>query len=295
MGGAQAEVTTPRVPLALAASCLSMLALGVNGTAIMAALPTMRHDLSLNPTELEWAINAYLVVSAACIIPGGKACDQFGARRVSIVGLALFSVASVIVATAQVPVSILGGRALQGLAAALAVPGTLAAVSEVSVPERRASAIGAWAGFVMFGFSLGPLIGGTLTHYLDWRVIFWASGGSMLVATAGLAGRGPARTPGTRASRHFDAAGFALLAIGMISLVSTLHALPTMAIAPERVLGLAGVAVLAFAMLLRHERRIRAPLIDLNLLRQATFVPGVPVGKPGQLRRSLRHDIDHPH
>jgi MFS family permease len=255
-----------------------MLALGVNGTAIMAALPTMRHDLGLTPAQLEWVINAYLVVSAACIIPGGKACDWLGARRVSIVGLTLFVLASVIVATGQGPAAMLAGRALQGLAAALAVPGTLAAVTEASQPERRASAISAWAGFVMLGFSLGPLIGGTLTHYLDWRAIFWASGGSMLVATAGLAGRGPAATPGIRGGWHFDAAGFALLAIGMIALVSTLHALPTMARAPERFLGLAGVAVIAVTMLFRHERRVHDPLIALDLLKQATFVRAVALG-----------------
>ena len=278
MGGVQAAVAPPRVPLALAASCLSMLALGANGTAIMAALPTMRHDLGLNAAQVEWAINAYLVVSAACIIPGGKASDQFGARLVSVVGLALFAVASAIVATGEVPAAMLAGRALQGLAAALAVPGTLAAVSEASSLERRASAISAWAGFVMLGFSLGPLIGGTLTHYLDWRVIFWASGASMLFAAAGFAGGRPAATAGSKAGKHFDAAGFALLAIGMIGLVSTLHALPTMASAPEHFLGLAGVAVVAFVMLLRHERRVHDPLIDLGLLRQTTFVRAVVLG-----------------
>ncbi len=131
MSGVQAAVAPPRAPFTLLASCLSMLALGVNGTAIMAALPTVRHDLGLNPAQVEWAINAYLVVSAACIIPGGKACDWLGARLVSVVGLALFAFASVIVATGQVPAAILAGRALQGLAAALAVPGTLAVVSEV--------------------------------------------------------------------------------------------------------------------------------------------------------------------
>ena len=192
----QAAVADPRARLTLAASCLGMLMLGVNGTAIMAALPTMRSELGLDGGELEWAINAYLIVSAACIIPGGKACDQAGARRVSMAGLALFAVASVIVATAQEPAFLLAGRALQGLAAAAAVPGTLAAISAVSSPERRASAIGAWAGFLMLGFSLGPLIGGALTHYVDWRVIFWASGVSMVVAASGFVVKGSeARTP----------------------------------------------------------------------------------------------------
>src|SRR4051794_18393139 len=143
--------------MVLCAACLGMLALGANGTAIMAALPTMRGEFGLSATEIGWAINAYLIVSGACIIPGGSTCDLAGARRVSAAGLALFAVASVVVATARFPSMLLAGRALQGLAAALAVPGTLAAIGEAYEPSRRAAGMGMWAGFLMLGFSLGPL------------------------------------------------------------------------------------------------------------------------------------------
>ncbi|HEY7580637.1 MAG TPA: MFS transporter, partial [Acetobacteraceae bacterium] len=237
MSDTRDAVAPPRTRMTLAASCLGMAALGMNGTAIMAALPTMRRDLGLNPAQLEWAINAYLVVSAACIIPGGKACDHFGARRISTAGLALFALASAAVATAPIPAALLAGRALQGLAAALAVPGTLATVSDAALPERRASAIGAWAGFLMLGFSLGPLIGGVLTHYLDWRVVFWASAASMLVATAGFAGVGAPTARAARGVGHFDLLGFVLLSIAMTTVVSALHALPTLTSAPVGFLG----------------------------------------------------------
>src|SRR5215831_6149965 len=78
-------------------SCLAMLAVGMNSTAIMAALPTMRTELSLSPAGVEWAVNSYLVVSAACIVLGGHAADRFGARLTSIAGLALFGAASCII------------------------------------------------------------------------------------------------------------------------------------------------------------------------------------------------------
>ena len=175
-----------RARITLLASCLAMLTLGVNGTAIMAALPTIRLELALTAGELEWAINAYLVVSAACIIPAGRLSDQLGARNIAMVGLAIFAIAAAVVATAQIPAALLTGRALQGLAAALGVPATLAAINEATASQRRASAIGAWAGFLMLGFSLGPLVGGVLTHYADWRIIFCGSGAVMLVATGGL-------------------------------------------------------------------------------------------------------------
>jgi len=257
----------------LAAACLGVLTLGMNGTAIMAALPTVRHELGLSGTQVEWAINAYLIVSAACIIPGGKAGDEFGARRVSQAGLALFAVASAVVATAQAPVVLLAGRALQGLAAALAVPGTLAAVSESSTPERRASTIGAWAGFLMLGFSLGPLIGGVLTHYADWRVIFWVSGACMLVATAGFAASGsPDAAPRTRHAGRSDVSGFLLLALFMTTLVSALHALPAATGAPLNFIGFGVSATVAFVALLAVERRVADPLIELSLFRQIAFV-----------------------
>jgi MFS family permease len=280
MSGTQiAAAVGPRARVTLLAACLGMLTLGANGTAIMAALPTMRTDLGLSAAQLEWAINAYLVVSAACIIPGGKACDQIGARRVSIAGLALFALASVVVATAQVPAALLAGRALQGLGAALAVPGTLAAVSEASSPERRASAIGAWAGFLMLGFSLGPLIGGALTHYIDWRVIFWASGATMLGAAGGfIVAKVAGGVSSFRRGRRFDGVGFVLLAIFMTALVSALHALTTITRAPLSFVGLGTLAVVAFVVLLRVERRIRDPLIDLGIFKELAFVRAVALG-----------------
>ena len=159
------------------------------------------------------------------------------------------------------------------------MPGTLAAISAVSSPERRASAIGAWAGFLMLGFSLGPLIGGALTHYVDWRVIFWASGVSMVVAASGFVVKGSeARTPSLRRAGRFDWVGFVLLAIFMSALVSALHALPAMTRAPLDFLGFAALAIAAFVGLLAVERRVREPLIDLSLFAGAAFVRAIAVG-----------------
>src|SRR5947207_322607 len=203
-----------------------MLAVGANGTAIMAALPTMQTELLLSSGGVQWAVNAYLVVSAACIVLGGQAADRFGARLASMAGLALFAVASCIIAAAGTQAALLAGRALQGLAAAFAVPSTLAAVDTSAPPERRAAAIGAWTGFLMLGFSIGPLLGGALTHVTGWRVIFWLNAVLMLTAMAGLASTslGTARADATQ-SRRADWIGFVLLTALMVSLVFGLHAL----------------------------------------------------------------------
>ena len=194
----------------------------------MAALPKMRVELSLSPAGVQWAINAYLVASAACIVLGGRAADRFGARAGSMFGVGLFAAASCVIAISGTQTALLAGRSLQGLAAALAVPCTLAAVDAGAAPERRAAAIGAWTGFLMLGFSIGPLIGGALTHIVE-------------LARDLLAQRSPrggplwrswpprARRRRRQSRRNGDAStgsGFILLATFMIALVFGLHALP---------------------------------------------------------------------
>ena len=130
--------------LILWSSCLAMFAVGANSTAIMAALPSMTTELSLSSAGVEWAVNSYLVVSASFIVLGGQAADRFGARPVSLAGLALFAVGSCRIATSGTEAALLTGRALQGFAAAFAVPSTLAGVNTNAPSARQAAAVGAW-------------------------------------------------------------------------------------------------------------------------------------------------------
>ena len=256
-----------------------MLAVGANSTAIMAALPNMRTELSLSSAGVEWAVNAYLVVSAACIVLGGQAADRFGARLASMAGLALFGVASCVIALAGTQIELLGGRALQGLAAAFAVPSTLAAIDTGAPPERRTAAIGAWTGFLMLGFSIGPLLGGALTHFTGWRAIFWLNLLLMAAAIAGLASAGPVTARAQdKQSRRADWVGFVLLATLMVSLVFALHAVPHAKTAPLSVVIPFGLAVIAFVLLLIVESRGEAPLVDLGFFAQRGFVMGVVIG-----------------
>ena len=256
-----------------------MFAVGANSTAIMAALPSMRAELQLSSAGVEWAVNSYLVVSAAFIVLGGQAADRFGARLASMVGLALFGVASCLIAIASTEVALLVGRALQGFAAAFAVPSTLAAVDTSTPPERRAAAIGAWTGFLMLGFSMGPLLGGALTHVTGWRLIFWLDVPLMLTAIAGLASVGSATVRAhDRPHRRLDWVGFVLLATLMVSLVFGLHALPHVKVAPLPVVGPLVLAATAFVLLLIVESRVAAPFVDLSFFARRKFVMGVAIG-----------------
>ncbi len=172
---------------------------------------------------MEWVVNAYLLAAAAFIILGGEVADQFGARRSSAAGIGLFALASLIIALAPAGGVVVAARALQGLGAAFAVAGTLAAVTEAAPETGRAGAISAWTGFLMLGFSVGPLVGGIVTHYAGWRVNFWLN--FLIIVPAGLALWLRAR-PGLRQRNRLDWLGLVLLAFFMVMLISGLHALP---------------------------------------------------------------------
>ncbi len=260
-------------------SCLATLAVGANSTAIMAAWPSMQIELSLSSAGVQWAVNAYLVVSAACIVLGGRAADQLGARLASMIGLALFAVASCIIALADIQATLLAGRALQGFAAAFAVPCTLAAVNGSVGPQRRAAAIAAWTGFLMLGFSIGPLVGGALTLVIGWRAIFWLNALLMLPAIAGMASASLAVThPNSKRGRAVDWIGFILLATFMVALVFGVHALPEARAAPLPVFGPLALAAVAFVLLLSVEARVEEPLVDLNFFSRREFVMGLAMG-----------------
>lgn len=265
--------------LILWSSCLAMLAIGANSTAIMAAMPLMQGALSLTPSGVQWAVNAYLVASAACIVLGGRAADQFTAKLSSGAGLALFATASCVIALAESQTALLVGRALQGLAAAFAVPGTLAAINGSAAPERKQAAIGAWTGFLMLGFSIGPLLGGGLAHFTGWRTIFWLNVPLSAAALAGLlCARATGAPPKHTASGPPDIAGFILLATFMVSTVFGLHALPQAGVAPLPAIGSLGLAIVALILLLIVERRDGTPMVNLGFFAQAGFRLGTVVG-----------------
>jgi len=259
---------TKNTGLVLSACCLAMLSVGDNSTAVMAALPAMSRDLQLDSAVVEWVVNAYLLAAAAFILLGGEAADRYGARRSSTAGIALFALSSLIIAVAPSGLVVIGARGLQGLGGAFAVAGTLAAATE-SPESERAGAIAAWTGFLMLGFSIGPLVGGAVTHYAGWRFNFWLNVVAIAPAAILLAMRpGP---PGRKADT-LDWLGVALLAVFMLALIAGLRALPAIRSVPLATIVPAALAIISFVALICAERRHPRPLLDFNLLAQANLI-----------------------
>src|SRR5262245_34028288 len=257
--------------LVIPASCLAMVAVGDNSTAIMAALPAMARELRLDHAAVEWVVNAYLLASACFIVLGGESADRFGARRSSIAGLGVFGLASLVIALAPNGLAVLTGRVLQGLGSAFAVAGTLAAVN-AAAPAQRAGAISAWTGFLMLGFSLGPLVGGFLTHYFGWRMNFWLN---LLLMALSAAGLFPIAVPAPRSEGAEepwpDWSCLVLLGGFMTALIFALRQLPVVATAPWGFGSLFALALLALTGLLRAEQRKRRPLVNFRFFAERRF------------------------
>jgi DHA2 family multidrug resistance protein-like MFS transporter len=257
--------------LVLLGCYLAIFSVGENSTAIMAALPAMTQSLALAPATVEWVVNAYLLASAVFIIVGGDAADQFGARRSSAVGSALFALASLIIAFAPDGAAVVGARALQGFGAAFAVSGTLAAATEAVPDTQRASAIGAWTGFLMLGFSIGPLVGGAITHYAGWHVVFLLNVLIMVPAALALWLH---RAVLASKAKGADWLGLGLLCCFMVTLVSGIQGLASVRSAPLPAIVPLVLAAIAAAALIRFETGHSRPLIDFGFFRNGNFALG---------------------
>lgn len=145
----------------------------LDGSIVGLALPDINRDLDAGAAGVQWIVNAYTLTLAALILVGGSLGDRLGRRRVYVIGVAWFAVASVLCALAPTIGVLVAARALQGVGAALLTPGSLAIISAVFAEEDRGAAIGAWSGLAGVTTAIGPLVDGVLVDSVGWRSIFW--------------------------------------------------------------------------------------------------------------------------
>jgi DHA2 family methylenomycin A resistance protein-like MFS transporter len=257
-------LTTRQRGVLLAAAAATALTF-FDQTATTAALRDVERDLHASVSELQWIMGAYLLALAALVPAAGRLADVYGRRRLFLVGVALFGVASVACAAAPSISALIALRALQGVGAALVVPLALANVAVVVPQERRGWAIGVLATGGSTFLSLGPLLGGLLVQAGGWRWVF-AAGVPVAVLSlwAGSRWMEESRAPQRPA---LDGAGLLLLAAGLGALVVGLLQLTTWgATAPPTLaaLGLGAVLLVAFAAV---ERRAAEPVVAVRLLR----------------------------
>ena len=157
----------------------------LDGSVVNVALRTIGRDLDASLAQLQWVVNGYLLALASLVLVGGSLGDRFGRRRVYLIGVAWFLVASGLCALAQSPGQLIALRVLQGVGAALLTPGALALIQASFKHEDRAPAIGTWAGLSGVAAAIGPVVGGWMVDNTSWRWIF-AISVPLCVAVIGL-------------------------------------------------------------------------------------------------------------
>ncbi len=156
----------------LAVLCLALLVIGLDGTIVNVALPSLVRDLGASQTQLEWILDAYTIVFAAMLLTAGTLGDRFGRRAALLVGLGIFAIGSATSARAGSPEVLIATRAVQGFGAAFIMPATLSILTNVFPASERGRAIGIWAGASGLAVAIGPLTGGWLLEHFWWGSIF---------------------------------------------------------------------------------------------------------------------------
>lgn len=240
----------------------------LDGTVVNVALREMGRDLDASLSDLQWITNGYLLTLSALILLGGSLGDRFGRRRVFVVGVVGFAVASLLCGLAQTPEQLIAARLVQGVGGALLTPGSLAMIQSVFRQEDRARAIGAWSGLSGVSTAIGPFVGGWFIDYASWRWIFLINV-PIAVVTVVAAIRYVPETSDPEHSTRFDVPG-AVLGAGSLAIV-------TFALIQAEALGrwptvaclVAGIA--AGALFLRVEQRSPHPMLPLGLFGSRLF------------------------
>ena len=245
----------------------------LDATVVNVALPRIGKDLHVGLTGLQWTVNAYTLTLAGLLLLGGSLGDRLGRRRIFLIGIVWFTLASVGCAAAPDGAALISMRAVQGVGSALLTPGSLAILQAVFRPADRAPAVGAWSGLSGVASALGPVVGGLLVGAASWgwRIVFVIN--VPLAALALVAAREIPETRDENATDPLDVIGAALAALGLASFVYGLtegsshgwQAGPSAATA-------AGVAVLiGFVVFEIRRGRTRTPLMPPRLFRSRQF------------------------
>jgi EmrB/QacA subfamily drug resistance transporter len=243
----------------------------LESSVVTVALPAIGHDLDLELGGLQWVMNAYLLTLSALMITGGSLGDLYGRRRIFNLGLLGFAASSLLCAVAPSAAVLIVARVLQGAAAAMLVPASLAIVEASFAEEDRGAAIGAWSGWSGISSLAGPFLGGWLVDAASWRWVFAIVVFAALAAAwLGLRHLPESRAPGS-GGRRPDWAGAALVSLGLAAITYALVEASGRGLAdPLVAVSVAGGCLLLVALLIT-ERRVSDPMLPLAIFRSRQF------------------------
>ena len=257
--------------LVLVIVCLAQFMVILDATVVNVALPSIQTDLGFSEANLQWVINSYTLMFGGFLLLGGRAGDLFGRRRVFLLGVAIFSFASLLNGLATSDTWLVATRGLQGLGGALVSPAALSIITTTFAEgEERTKALGVWSAIAAGGGAFGLLLGGILTDLLTWEWIFFVNV-PIGIATAALAIRYVPESRAASEHRSVDLPGAITVTAGLIVLVYAIVQAEDFGWSSGRTLGLAAVALALLAAFVVIETRTRAPLIRLSIFRQRSL------------------------
>ncbi|WP_018639015.1 MFS transporter [Parafrankia elaeagni] len=265
-----AELTMRRKFAVLAICSMSLLIVGLDITIVNIALPSLRRDFDASPAGLQWSIDSYTIVLASLLMLAGSAGDRLGRRKVFQTGLVLFTVGSLLCSLAPGLGWLVAFRMVQAVGGSMLNPVAMSIITNTFTdPRERARAIGVWGAVVGISMALGPVLGGVLVEWVNWRAIFWINipFGLLALVLARLF------VPESRAARprRLDPVGQLLVITALATLTYSLIAAPEAGWTSARTLVLFSVAGIATVLLVRYESRRAEPLLDVRLFRVPSF------------------------
>jgi EmrB/QacA subfamily drug resistance transporter len=247
----------------------SLLVIGLDNTILNVALPTLEHDLGASSSQLQWIVDAYMLVFAGLLLTAGALGDRFGRKRALSFGLAVFGLGSGLSALATSPAMLIATRALMGVGGAFIMPSTLSIITAVFPAEERAKAIGVWAGVSGLGIAIGPVAGGWLIEHASWNAVFLVN--LPFVAAALLAGRWLVPESKDPAAPRLDIPGFAMSISGLTTLVWAIIEAPSKGWTNPTILAAFAVAVGILGAFMAWELRTSEPMLDIRLFANPRF------------------------
>jgi EmrB/QacA subfamily drug resistance transporter len=259
-----------RLRFTIISTILGSVVVFLDATVVNVALPAISDDLNTGLADQQWVVEAYLLALVALLLVGGSLGDQFGRRRIFIIGLGLFGVTSVLCGIAPNSEILIAARALQGLAGALLVPGSLAILAATFEGAERGKAVGTWTAWTGIATVIGPAGGGALIEAFSWRAIFLVNV-PLIVLTMWMAHRWVRETVDPEADKHIDYLGILLSAAGLAGPVYALIEQPAKGWADPTVFVPLIAGVVIFALFILWESRYRHAMLDLSLFKVRNF------------------------
>lgn len=271
MDGQFLRYGTARARWVILATVLGSSMAVLDATVVGIALPAMGREFDADMDVLQWVVNGYTLTLAGFLLQAGALADRFGRRRLFVLGVIWFALASLLCAVAWDAGSLIAARALQGMGAALLTPGSLAILQASFAPEDRAKAIGAWSGLGGVAAAAGPFLGGYLVDAVSWRLIF-AINLPLAAAVVFVALRHvPESRDPDAAARRSDVPGAVLAPLGLAGLTYGLIEGPVLGWDAPLVVASLGGGLLALAAFILVEQRAENPLLPLEVFRSAQF------------------------